>query len=857
MGKAIIRYFKGKYDDDITRIRCVMLLFHPFRNEVEEVHNNDKIFEKYNEWKETVEREHSVFEPNPEFMDFLETIEQENMEEDEEQQEQLDNDFVEEDTTRPEEEQDWLKKQGKQYDGTEIRLEDKKKLNKRINTLDVQQRKILDELMDIDDEKQYFLYLYGQAGTGKTYLLNTIIPALEFKSLKSGVDLDKPLILVMSPTASAAKHLVYGDTIHGALKINGFNNLEKQLLHGANATLSHDLSQVKHVIIHEISMVGANFFWDINQKLKQIMGSQEYFEGLNVIATGDFHQLPPVGDVWIFNRTSIRGRCNAIATNIWKVFFKMYKLTEHVRSEGDQDYSLLQEQIAIGKVSQDMYEKLNERVQAICDTEDNNDWYKDGKQIMITPTHDTRDRFNEKQLRNLNGEMILFAAKDNPSKRTPILPNFKNLNEKKTKGLVTNLQIKIGCPIKITININKKDSLVNGTFGYVCDVDEDQGIIWCIFSNKVGEVTRRNFGKRNFIHQNAIPIVRHTEQLKLTYEGKQYTFKRSQFPLVLGYAITCHASQGITKERVIIDYTETRPKHALFSVPFSRGRTLDGIFLKSFKKQYVYCDPKVLNEYDRLEKTARYQYSNTYLYDNWLTNPSTKEPSFKEIKMSYLNINGLVDCDHLECLRSDINLMSSDVICIAETKICQRQNIDISLNDFDIAYQMDNLEGKKSMGLIIYKRKSMEHFDISSTNDSDYQCAVCDLSCGIVCYIYLNPKIKRAKLADIMDMLTHYSQKENFLGVIGDLNIRSEFGIDTSTKLMDIFQKLGVKSAFKSVTHNLDGQLDYVLIRNDIQSNKYLAGTFKNLYSDHRSLFLRIPTDNNVIPFSPPIHDNT
>ena len=40
------------------------------------------------------------------------------------------------------------------------------------------------------------------------------------------------------------------------------------------------------------------------------------------------------------------------------------------------------------------------------------------------------------------------------------------------------------------------------------------------------------------------------------------------------------------------------------------------------------------------------------------------------------------------------------------------------------------------------------------------------------------------------------------------------------------------------------------------QSNKYLAGTFKNLYSDHRSLFLRIPTDINVIPFSPPIHDN-
>merc|ERR1712080_720424 len=28
--RAIIRYFKGKYDDDITRIRSLMLLFHSF-----------------------------------------------------------------------------------------------------------------------------------------------------------------------------------------------------------------------------------------------------------------------------------------------------------------------------------------------------------------------------------------------------------------------------------------------------------------------------------------------------------------------------------------------------------------------------------------------------------------------------------------------------------------------------------------------------------------------------------------------------------------------------------------------------------------------------------------------------------
>ena len=143
--------------------------------------------------------------------------------------------------------------------------------------------------------------MYGKGGTGKTYLLNTIIPALEFKSLKSGIVLNKPLVLVMSPTAAAAKHLLYGDTIHGSLRMTAFQNLEKKMLHGANAKLASELSQVKYVIIDEISMVGSEFLWDINQRLKQIMGSEKYFGGLNVIATRDFHQLPPVKNPWIFN----------------------------------------------------------------------------------------------------------------------------------------------------------------------------------------------------------------------------------------------------------------------------------------------------------------------------------------------------------------------------------------------------------------------------------------------------------------------------------------------------------------------------------------------------------------------------
>ena len=60
------------------------------------------------------------------------------------------------------------------------------------------------------------------------------------------------------------------------------------------------------------------------------------------------------------------------------------------------------------------------------------------------------------------------------------------------------------------------------------------------------------------MHKNVVPIVRISEQLKLKVDGKQYTFKRSQFTLVVAYAITCYASQGITKEGSLLITQETQ-----------------------------------------------------------------------------------------------------------------------------------------------------------------------------------------------------------------------------------------------------------------------------------------------------------
>ena len=70
---------------------------------------------------------------------------------------------------------------------------------------------------------------------------------------------------------------------------------------------------------------------------------------------------------------------------------------------------------------------LNIRVIAKCPTEGNNEWYRNGKQIMITSTHEIKDRFNAKQLKNLQEDIITFPTLDKSTKVEQNLPNISKI----------------------------------------------------------------------------------------------------------------------------------------------------------------------------------------------------------------------------------------------------------------------------------------------------------------------------------------------------------------------------------------------------------------------------------------------
>ena len=73
--------------------------------------------------------------------------------------------------------------------------------------LNDQQRRIFDDFCErliCNDEETIYLYIAGEAGTGKSFLLKIMIEIVKFLRLKSGNELSKPSAIVMAPTANAA-----------------------------------------------------------------------------------------------------------------------------------------------------------------------------------------------------------------------------------------------------------------------------------------------------------------------------------------------------------------------------------------------------------------------------------------------------------------------------------------------------------------------------------------------------------------------------------------------------------------------------------------------------------------------------
>ena len=296
---AILRYYLN-YNNDDDLARGLLILFKPFRNEMKEIHQMD-VKQLLDESIDLIQRKRKMFEKYKVMTDLIVDIQADinknekeiNSEGEEEASEEIETTDLKE----IEEFNRWARNQATRDLSKFKNLTDLCDLNEfrlSISSLNEQQRRLFDDfaerMISSDlNERPVYLFLAGNAGTGKSYLVSLLIEAVKLIKIKAGDELKKPPVIVMAPTANAA-FIIGGRTIDSALGFNPMDsNRYTQTDAGRMASIKFQYEDVKAIFCDEISMVDSMKLAKINFRLQDIAdGSKklDFMGGISFLASG-------------------------------------------------------------------------------------------------------------------------------------------------------------------------------------------------------------------------------------------------------------------------------------------------------------------------------------------------------------------------------------------------------------------------------------------------------------------------------------------------------------------------------------------------------------------------------------------
>jgi len=374
------------------------------------------------------------------------------------------------------------------------------------------------------------LFLTGRAGTGKTTMLR--------KFLAQAGD----SAIVLAPTGVAAMN-AGGQTIHSFFKF------PPRLIEPADIKRLRSTRLVKAVetmIIDEISMVRSDMLDAIDKSLKLNRASKRPFGGVRMILSGDLHQLPPVvsgeeapilkerhGGQYFFNAPAFR-----------EAEFALLAL-KHVFRQEDPRFLALLGALRTGRVTpsdEAILHGLVSRRSAVDASETH---------VVLTPNNANAFRINQARLEGL------------PTRAKTYHADVQGQFDEKSYPTEADLELREGARVMLIKN-DPEGRWVNGSLAKV-EGFSGKGVIVSIDGHAY-EIEPTAWEKYRY---DLDP-----ETKKVTREVVG-TFK--QVPLRLAYAVTIHKAQGLTLDKVYIDFDHGMFAHGQAYVAFSRARTLEGL----------------------------------------------------------------------------------------------------------------------------------------------------------------------------------------------------------------------------------------------------------------------------------------
>lgn len=386
------------------------------------------------------------------------------------------------------------------------------------------------------------VFLTGEPGSGKTFVINKYIAWLEACRVK---------VAVTASTGIAATHI-------GGMTIHSWSGV------GARDTLSHyDLEHITtqkkvidkvkkaHVlIIDEISMLDGKMLDMVNIVCKTVRGSADPFGGLQVVFVGDFFQLPPIAKMGEVMRYAFESRAWEEARPL------VCYLSEQFRQEDELLLGLLKS-IRKNQIEDDHYTLLQEQTEIS---------YEHIEPTRLYTHNADVDAVNITKLRALPGMVHKFQMTAQGNKQLLLSLTKSCLSPEL-------LELKEQAMVMCTKN-NFEQGFVNGTLGKVVSFDLDEGY----------------------------PIIETADGRKITIKPATWSISEDgkvlagiqQVPLRLAWAITIHKSQGMSLDAAEVDLSRAFV-YGQGYVALSRVRSLAGLKMLGMSANALHVDPKIVS----------------------------------------------------------------------------------------------------------------------------------------------------------------------------------------------------------------------------------------------------------------------
>jgi ATP-dependent DNA helicase PIF1 len=408
------------------------------------------------------------------------------------------------------------------------------------------------------------VFLTGSAGSGKTYLASHFAAQAKIN-------------VAMTATTGVAALNLGGETIHRFLglgvaarpfeagKITAKWDMIKHSTRSWDVEKWKLMQKIDAIIIDEVSMLRRDQFELMDIVLSSIRENNLPFGGVQMILVGDFLQLPPVVTDYDLQRYKDLKEPYCFQSDVWgHAGFRAFNLTTNYR-QGEGDFLNALERIRVGDISESTKAMLNSRMNVTLDT-------KISPVRIFTHKVDV-DKENFERFKQLPGEKYVSEAEyGGKDYDIEILKKECPADDK--------LYFCEGAQVMMLTN-DSTGRWVNGSMGII----EDTKPV------KVRLVT----GALVEIPMNTWERVAHIVK-KDTVETKKVA-SMVQYPFKLAYATTIHKSQGLTLDSIDLDLAKCFATGQAY-VALSRGRTLNGITLRSWEPKNIRADSAVLKFYN-------------------------------------------------------------------------------------------------------------------------------------------------------------------------------------------------------------------------------------------------------------------